>query len=128
VKDNLNRYVQEMAEADGMILASPVYAGSISPVLMALIDRATMVGKANGGLFRHKVGAAVVAVRRGGQLTALDAINHFFLLSEMIVPGSTYWNFAFGMEKGDVDRDAEGIQTVKVLGQNMAWLLRKMNG
>jgi multimeric flavodoxin WrbA len=96
-------------------------------VLKALIDRATMVGKANGGLFRHKVGAAVVAVRRGGQVNALDTINHFFLLSEMIVPGSSYWNFAFGLEKGDVDRDAEGIQTMNVLGQNMAWLLKKLN-
>ena len=126
-KDVLNEYVQEMAAADGMILASPVYVASISPVLKALIDRATMVGKANGGLFRHKVGAAVVAVRRGGQVNALDTINHFFLLSEMIVPGSSYWNFAFGLEKGDVDRDAEGIQTMNVLGQNMAWLLKKLN-
>lgn len=127
-KDVLNDYVREMAGADGMILASPVYVASISPVLKALIDRATMVGKANGGLFRHKVGAAVVAVRRGGQVSALDTINHFFLLSEMIVPGSSYWNFAFGLEKGDVDRDAEGIQTMNVLGQNMAWLLKKLNG
>jgi multimeric flavodoxin WrbA len=126
-KDPLNEYVQDMANADGMILASPVYVASISPVLKALIDRATMVGKANGGLFRHKVGAAVVAVRRGGQVSALDTINHFFLLSEMIVPGSSYWNFAFGLEKGDVDRDAEGIQTMTVLGQNIAWLLKKLN-
>ncbi|MBM4444329.1 MAG: flavodoxin family protein [Chloroflexi bacterium] len=126
-KDPLNEYVRDMAGADGMILASPVYVASISPVLKALIDRATMVGKANGGLFRHKVGAAVVAVRRGGQVNALDTINHFFLLSEMIVPGSSYWNFAFGLEKGDVDRDAEGVQTMKVLGQNMAWLLKKLN-
>jgi multimeric flavodoxin WrbA len=86
-----------------------------------------MVGKGNGGLFRCKVGAAIVAVRRGGQLHALDTINHFFLLSEMIVPGSSYWNFAFGLEKGDVDKDAEGIQTMKVLGENMAWLLKKVN-
>jgi multimeric flavodoxin WrbA len=127
VKDSLNEYVQDMASADGMILASPVYVASISPVLKALIDRATMVGKANGGLFRRKVGAAVVAVRRGGQVNALDTIDHFFLLSEMIVPGSSYWNFAFGLEKGDVDRDAEGIQTMKTLGQNMAWLLKKLN-
>jgi multimeric flavodoxin WrbA len=127
-KDVLNEYIQEMASADGMILASPVYVASISPALKALIDRATMVGKANGGLFRHKVGAAVVAVRRGGQVSALDTINHFFLLSEMMVPGSSYWNFAFGLEKGDVDRDAEGIQTMNVLGQNMAWLLKKLNG
>jgi multimeric flavodoxin WrbA len=126
-KDALNEYVQEMTNADGLIMASPVYVASVSPVMKALIDRATMVGKGNGGLFRRKVGAAIVAVRRGGQLHALDTINHFFLLSEMIVPGSSYWNFAFGLEKGDVDKDAEGIQTMKVLGENMAWLLKKLN-
>jgi multimeric flavodoxin WrbA len=126
-KDALNEYIQKMADADGIIMASPVYVASISPDMKAMIDRATMVAKANGGLLRRKVGAAVVAVRRGGQIHALDTINHFFLLSEVIVPGSSYWNFAFGLEKGDVDNDREGIQTMEVLGQNMAWLIKKLN-
>jgi multimeric flavodoxin WrbA len=126
-KDALNEYIQKMADADGIIMASPVYVASISPDMKAMIDRATMVAKANGGLLRRKVGAAVVAVRRGGQIHALDTINHFFLISEVIVPGSSYWNFAFGLEKGDVDNDREGIQTMEVLGQNMAWLIKKLN-
>ena len=126
-KDALNEYIQKMADADGIIMASPVYVASISPDMKAMIDRATMVAKANGGLLRRKVGAAIVAVRRGGQIHALDTINHFFLLSEIIVPGSSYWNFAFGLEKGDVDNDREGIQTMEVLGQNMAWLIKKLN-
>ena len=126
-KDVLNEYIQKMANADGIIMASPVYVASISPDMKAMIDRATMVAKANGGLLRRKVGAAIVAVRRGGQIHALDTINHFFLISEVIVPGSSYWNFAFGLEKGDVDNDREGIQTMEVLGQNMAWLLKKLN-
>ncbi len=127
-KDALNTYVQKMIEADGIILASPVYVASVPSEMKALIDRAVMVNKANGGFLRHKVGAAVVAVRRGGMITALDTMNHFFLLSEMIVPGSSYWNFAFGLEKGDVDKDKEGIQTIQVLGQNMAWLMKKLYG
>jgi multimeric flavodoxin WrbA len=127
-KDALNTYVQKMAEADGIILASPVFMASVPSEMKALIDRAGMVNKANGGLFRRKVGAAVVAVRRGGMITAFDTLNHFFLMSEMIVPGSSYWNFVFGLEKGDVDKDQEGIQTIQVLGQNMAWLMKKLYG
>jgi multimeric flavodoxin WrbA len=127
-KDALNAYVQKMAEADGIILASPVYVASVPSEMKALIDRAVMVNKANGGFLRRKVGVAVAAVRRGGMITALDTMNHFFLLSEMIVPGSSYWNFAFGLEKGDVDKDQEGILTMQVLGQNMAWLMKKLHG
>jgi multimeric flavodoxin WrbA len=127
-KDALNGYVEKMIQADGIILASPDYVSSVPSEMKALIDRAVMVNKANGGFLRHKVGAAVVAVRRGGMITALDTMNHFFLLSEMIVPGSSYWNFAFGLEKGDVDKDQEGIQTMQVLGQNIAWLMKKLYG
>jgi multimeric flavodoxin WrbA len=127
-KDALNTYVQKMSEADGIILGSPVFMASVPSEMKALIDRAGMVNKANGGLFRRKVGAAVVAVRRGGMITAFDTLNHFFLMSEMVVPGSSYWSFAFGLEKGDVDKDQEGIQTMQVLGQNMAWLMKKLYG
>lgn len=125
-KDNLNTYIEKMVDADGIILGSPVYFASVSSEMTALIDRAGMVCKANSDLLRHKVGAAVIAVRRGGQMHAFDTINHFFLINQMIVPGSSYWNFAFGLEKGDVDNDAEGINTMHVLGRNMAWLLKKI--
>ncbi len=126
-RDALNAHLDKMVEADGIILGSPVFVASVTAEMKALIDRAVMVNKANGGFLRRKVGAAVVAVRRGGMVTAFDTLNHFFLLSEMIVPGSSYWNFAFGLEKGDVSRDREGTQTMQVLGRNMAWLMKKLH-
>ena len=121
-----NFYIGKMEEADGILLGSPTYVADISPEIKALMDRACLVSKANGGMFRRKVGAAVVAVRRAGAIHAFDALNHFFLISEMIVPGSSYWNIGYGLESGDVEKDEEGIQTMKTLGQNMAWLLKKL--
>ncbi len=126
--DYLNTCVQKMVAADGIILGSPTYFTDVSAEMKALIDRAGLVAKANGNMFRQKVGAAVVAVRRAGSIHVFDSINHFFLISEMIVPGSDYWNMGFGLEKGDVEKDAEGIGTMKVLGRNMAWLLKKIHG
>ena len=121
-----NTYIEKMEEADGILLGSPTYVADISPEIKALMDRACLVSKANCGMFRRKVGAAVVAVRRAGAIHAFDALNHFFLISEMIVPGSSYWNIGIGREIGDVEKDAEAIETMKTLGQNMAWLLKKI--
>jgi multimeric flavodoxin WrbA len=126
-KDACNELIDKMEAADGILLGSPTYFSNISPEISALMDRACYVARANGGLFRRKVGAAVVAVRRAGAIPAFDALNHFFLFSEMIVPGSSYWNVGIGLEPGDVERDEEGIQIMKTLGQNMAWLLKKTN-
>jgi len=124
--DILNECLAKMIEADGILLGSPVYFSDLTPETKALIDRSGYVARANGGLFRRKVGAAVVAVRRQGALHTFDSINHLFLISEMIVPGSTYWNLGLGREKGEVEKDEEGINTMKNLGQNMAWLLKKV--
>jgi len=121
-----NAYIEKMEQADGILLGSPTYVADISPEIKALMDRACLVSKANGGIFRRKVGAAVVAVRRAGAIHAFDALNHFFFISEMIVPGSSYWNIGIGREIGEVEQDAEGMQTMKTLGQNMAWLLKKI--
>jgi multimeric flavodoxin WrbA len=121
-----NAFIEKMEQADGILLGSPTYVADISPEIKALMDRACLVSKANGGIFRRKVGAAVVAVRRAGAIHAFDALNHFFFISEMIVPGSSYWNIGIGREIGDVEQDAEGMQTMKTLGQNMAWLLKKI--
>jgi multimeric flavodoxin WrbA len=123
--DKVNEYVQKMKEADGIILGSPTYFAMMTPEMKALIDRTGYVARANGHLFKRKVGAAVVAVRRAGGMTTFDAINHFFLISQMIVPGSTYWNIGIGNKKGDVETDEEGIKTMDDLGKNMAWLLKK---
>ncbi|MGE5645072.1 MAG: flavodoxin family protein [Acidobacteriota bacterium] len=127
-KDYGNECIDKMAAADGILLGSPTYVADVSPEIKALIDRACMVGKANGGMFRRKVGAGVVAVRRAGAIHAFDSLNHFFLIMEMIVPGSSYWNIAIGREKGEVENDAEGIETMHTLGRNMAWLLKKTAG
>jgi multimeric flavodoxin WrbA len=120
-----NVYIDKMAAADGILLGSPTYVADISPEIKALIDRACMVSGANGGIFRHKVGAAVVAVRRAGAIHAFDALNHFFLITEMIIPGSSYWNIGIGREPGEVEKDEEGIRTMKTLGRNIAWLLKR---
>ncbi len=127
-KDNLNEYMEKMIEADGIILGSPTYFGSVSAEMKMLIDRIGLVSRANGYLLKRKVGAAVIAARRGGAVDAFNTINHLFALQQMIIPCSIYWNFAYGFEKGAVEKDEEGILTVKTLGENMAWLLKKING
>jgi len=124
--DVANECIGKMAEADGIILGSPTYFSDLTPELKGLIDRAGFVGMANGGMFRRKVGAAVVAVRRAGSIHVFDSINHFFLISQMIVPGSRYWNVGIGREKGEVAGDEEGMKIMDVLGENMAWLLEKV--
>ena len=121
-----NVYIEKMAAADGILLGSPTYVADVSPEIKALIDRACMVSGANGGMFRHKAGAAVIAVRRAGAIHAFDALNHFFLITEMIVVGSSYWNIGIGRDPGEVEKDEEGIRTMKTLGRNMAWLLKKV--
>ena len=123
--DDGNALIQAMAAADGILLGSPTYVTDVTPEIKGLVDRACLVSRANGGLLRRKVGAGVIAVRRAGAMHAFDTLNHFFLINEMIVPGSSYWNIGIGRDKGEVEKDTEGIETMKVLGRNMAWLLRK---
>ena len=126
--DIVNECIGKMLEADGIILASPTYFADISANMKALIERAGFVSRANGDMFRRKVGASVVAVRRGGAIHAFDSMNHFFFIGQMVVPGSSYWNVGIGLAPGDVEHDDEGLATMKTLGQNMAWLLKKING
>jgi multimeric flavodoxin WrbA len=115
-----------MREADGVILGSPTYFADLTPELKALIDRAGYVSRANSDFLKRKVGAAVVAVRRCGGIHVFDSINHFFTINQMIIPGSSYWNVGIGREEGDVVKDEEGVQTMRTLGRNMAWLLKKI--
>ncbi len=126
--DVLNSCIEKMIEADGIILGSPTYFANVSTELKALIDRAGMTSIANDRMFKRKVGAAVVAVRRAGAIHVFNSINHFFFIGQMIVPGSIYWNMGFGLDKGEVEKDEEGLDTMKVLGENMAWLLKKTQG
>jgi len=128
VKDDAaNECIEKMLEAEGIILGSPTYFSDVSTETKALIDRSGFVAKANGDMFMRKVGAAVVAVRRAGSVHVFDSINHLFFISQMIVAGSNYWNMGIGLNKGDVENDKEGLKTMKVLGENMAWLLKKIH-
>lgn len=123
-KDKVNEWISKMKESDGIILGSPVYFASISGTMKAFLDRAFYVSGANRNLFRHKVGASLVAVRRSGGLPAFHVLNNYLMYSEMFIPGSNYWNVIHGAKPGEVMQDEEGTQIMKVLGKNMAWLLR----
>lgn len=126
-EDPVNEWVDKMKEADGLILASPVYFGDVTGQMKVLIDRAGMLSGANPSAFRRKVGAGIVVGRRAGGLNAFHTLNNLFLLREMIVPGGNYWNVAQGRAPGEVNNDEEGMQAMAALGRNMAWLLRKLN-
>lgn len=120
--DAFNDCMAEMATADAIILGTPTYFTDVSAELKAVIDRSGLVAIANGMAFAGKIGAAVVAVRRGGGTHAYDSINHMYLMSGMIVPGSSYWNLGYGMNPGDVEGDAEGMRNMRHLGQAIDWL------
>jgi multimeric flavodoxin WrbA len=126
--DRVNEYIQKLLEADGILIGTPTYFSGPSAQTKAFIDRTGLVCRVNGNLLARKVGAGVVAVRRAGAVEAFSAINYYFLIGEAIVPGSIYWNLAVGRNPGDVAGDEEGVKTMQRLGENMVWLLRKLNG
>ncbi len=125
--DALNSYIPKMVEADGIIIGSPVYFADVTAQMKAFIDRVGYVTRANDMLLKNKVGASVVAVRRAGAVRTFDTLNHFLHISEMIIPGASYWNLAIGKEPGEVESDEEGIKTMQSLGQNMLRLLTRLN-
>ncbi len=120
--DMFNDIMDKMVQADALILGSPTYFTDVSAELKAVIDRSGLVSQANGVLFQGKIGAAVAAVRRGGATHVFDTINHMYLMSQMIVPGSTYWNIGIGFDKQDVLQDEEGMANVRHLGRVINWL------
>ncbi|MDR3309064.1 MAG: flavodoxin family protein [Tannerella sp.] len=122
--DMVNETLVKMREADGIILGSPVYYSGIAGTMKCFLDRAFYVAAANGGWFRHKVGAAVVAVRRTGGSMTFNALNLYLTISEMMIPSSNYWNVIHGTAVGEAAQDAEGVQIMQILGKNMAWMLR----
>lgn len=126
--DCANEWIVKMQQAEGILLGSPTYFADVSTEMKALIDRCGFVAKANDDMLKRKVGAAVVAVRRGGAMHAFDTMNHFFQINQMIIPGSCYWNIGIGYDKGEVLKDEEGMETMKLLGQNVAWLIKKLHG
>jgi len=124
--DIVNTCIEKILAADGVLLGSPTYFSDVTTEMKALIDRCGSVAKSNGDMFRRKIGAAVVSARRAGAIHTFDTMNHFFTINQMIVPGSSYWNVGIGLEKGDVERDQEALRTMKTLGENMGWLLKKL--
>jgi len=123
--DAANEYIEKITEAQGIILGSPVYFMDLTPEMKALIDRTGFVSRANGGMYRNKVGGAVVSLRRAGAMHSLDSMNPFFLRQEIFIVGR---GIGFGRDIGEVEKDDEGIQLTKALGQRMAWLLKKLYG
>ncbi|NLV42221.1 MAG: flavodoxin family protein [Candidatus Hydrogenedentes bacterium] len=123
-RDEMNAWIAKILEADAVVIGSPTYFAGPSAEVTALLDRVGLVACANNAMLSRKIGAAVVAVRRGGAGGVQDAINHMFLMTRMIVPGSTYWNMGFGLEKGEAANDAEGLNNMKDLGETIAWLVK----
>lgn len=128
IKDDMvNECIEKMAAADGIVLGTPTYFADVSSEMKAFIDRVGLVVKANGSFLKHKAGAAVMAVRRGGSIHAFDTMNHFLHYMEMYLVGGSYWNMVYGREIGEVEKDEEGIKNMRVIGENMALLLEKLN-
>jgi multimeric flavodoxin WrbA len=126
-KDDVNDWIQKMKTADGIILGSPVYYAGVNGTMKSFLDRAFFVAGVNNSMLRHKVGASIVAVRRSGGLPTLNGLNHFLNYSEMMMPTSNYWHVIHGMMPGEVHSDEEGTQIARILGKNMAYLMKAMN-
>jgi multimeric flavodoxin WrbA len=124
IDDEVNEWIQKMKEADGIILGSPVHYSAIGGTMKAFLDRAFYVTSVNNGMLRHKVGASVVAVRRAGGVPTFEQLNNYINYSEMLMPSSNYWNVINGTAPGEAKEDTEGNQIMRVLGKNMAWLMR----
>lgn len=122
--DEVNDWIQLMKSADGILLGSPVHYSGIAGTMKSFLDRAFYVAGVNGNLLRHKVGATVAAVRRSGGTATFDGLNHYITYAEMIMPGSNYWNVTHGTAPGEMIHDEEGKQIMRILGKNMAWLLK----
>ena len=119
--DVVNELIAKAAQADGFVFGTPVYYAHPSGRILCALDRAFYAG---GAAFRHKPGAAVAVARRGGTTASFDVLNKYFTICEMPVVSSTYWNNVHGRLQGEAAQDAEGLQTMRNIGQNMAWLLK----
>ncbi len=122
--DIVNETMPKLLEADAILVGSPVYFAGINGTLKSFMDRAFFVAVVNGGAFRLKPAAGVVALRRSGGTAAFEQLNKYFQISEMLTVGSSYWNIVHGLEPGEVNGDAEGLNVMRVLGRNLAWTLK----
>ena len=124
--DGMNELIAKAFAADGILIGSPTYFSNVTTEVKAFIDRCGFVAGANGNPLRGKVGAAVVAARRAGANFTYAAINFFFGIHGMIVPGSSYWNMTLARDPDDYRKDEEGIRTFRRLGENMAALMKRL--
>jgi len=125
INDDFEPIHQKMLEADGIILACPVYFGAATPQMTSLISRCYVHGPKRA--FENKTGGPIIVARRAGHNFAFSQLMLFYMIQGMIVPGSTYWNIAFGREKGEVTRDEEGVRTIRNFAKKLAWLTKKVN-
>ncbi len=121
IDDGVNEFRAKLAAADGLIVGTPVYYASPNGSLLSFMDRLFFSA---AGSFRHKPAAAVAVARRAGTVCSFDVLNKYFTISEMPVVASSYWNDCFGQTPGQAGQDAEGLQTMRNLARNMAWLLK----
>ena len=119
--DPVNAFIAKAKEADGFIFGTPVYYAHPTGRVLSFLDR---VFHAASGIFRLKPGASIAVARRAGTTASIDAMNKYFTIAEMPVVSSTYWNVGHGLVAGDILKDAEGLQTMRNLGKNMAYLLK----
>ncbi len=124
IKDDVNSWIAKIKDADGILLGAPVHFASVPGNMKSFLDRAFYVAARNNSMFRNKVAASLVTVRRSGGLPAFTQLNNFINYAEMIMPASNYWNVIYGTKPGDILEDAEGIQIMKILGENMAYTLK----
>lgn len=124
-KDPMNEYIEKITKAEGVVLGSPVYFQDVTPEMKALIDRVGFVGLANGKMYTNKVGASLACFRRSGGMNTVESMNHLFLSNDFIIAGRV---LGMAREKGDMEKDAEGLEIAATLGQRMAWMLKKLHG
>jgi multimeric flavodoxin WrbA len=127
IEDGLNDLIEKLREADGFIVAAPVYFGTARGDMMSALQRIGMVSMASDNFLRWMVGGPVAIARRGGHTASIQEMLMFFLINEMIVPGSNYWNMVFGRDPGEVWKDAEGIATIRLFAENVAELVKKLD-
>ena len=126
INDWVNELYTKMKAANAIVIGSPTYFSDLTPETKAVIDRTGYMSRRDGNAFSRKIGAAVSAVRRAGGIHTLDSIQHMFLICDMIIPGSSYWNMSLSRDIGDYENDPEGERTMKRLGENISWLLKLM--
>lgn len=124
--DGFDKIIEKIKEAQGLIVATPVYWGTARAETMTALQRIAMASKKQGNFLSRMVGGPIAVARRGGLTSTIEEILMYYMINDMIVPGSTYWNIVFGHDQGEALKDEEGMRTVKRFSENVAYLINKM--